>query len=116
MVERKWSRGRDKLRKRRLAFDHYTCQACGHHDPTGKSLRLDELVPLALGGTETWDNSGTLCWVCNGIKGMSTMSYAEVGEVRARTRGAARSSFFSGRVTVEQAQPIISPRRRRRWR
>jgi hypothetical protein len=124
MRERRWSWARDKLRKRRLAFDHYTCQACGWRDPTGKSLRLDELVPIELGGKETWDNSGTLCWSCNGIKGMSLMSYDEVRVARERMgmapgprlRTEPTLSFFRQQHTLDQAQPIISPRRRTIWR
>ena len=114
MRQRKWSRQRDALRKRRLAFDHYTCQACGLRDPSGRDLRLDEIVPLALGGAESWDNTQTLCWVCNGIKGMSAMTNDEVAAVRAaRTTVVQRGrSIFSPRLSVDQAQREISPR----WR
>jgi hypothetical protein len=118
MRPRRWSRQRDALRKRRLAFDHYTCQACGLYDPSGKALAMDEILPLTLGGTETWENVGTLCHRCNGVKGMSTMSYAEVGEVVARLqRGGERApTFFSQHIPVDQAQPEKYPRKRLIWR
>ena len=63
---------RDKL----FARDGWRCQVCGVNTP--KSLRgklvdrspeLDHRVPLAMGGSHTWDNVQTACRKCNAAKG-----------------------------------------------
>ena len=54
----------------------WRCQVCGVSTP--KSLRgklvdrspeLDHRVPLAMGGSHTWDNVQTACRKCNAAKG-----------------------------------------------
>ncbi len=35
---------------------------------------VDHIVPLALGGTHTWNNVQLLCRACNGAKGIRTNS------------------------------------------
>jgi 5-methylcytosine-specific restriction endonuclease McrA len=109
MSANRWSGGRrwSAIRKRVLARDHYTCQACGLVDSSGRYLHVDHIVPRALGGADALDNAQTLCWQCNGIKGMSTMSAAQVGETRRRLERS--GSFFRRMDTVDQARHKISP-------
>lgn len=63
-----------------FARDNYTCQICGVKTP--KSLRgtlddyapeLDHIVPLALGGEHTRENTQCLCRKCNRNKGATPM-------------------------------------------
>lgn len=54
---------RDVLRR-----DHYTCQRCGHHDPTGKTLDADHDRNVASDGVTTIGNGVTLCRPCHRIK------------------------------------------------
>lgn len=56
--------------------DGWRCQLCGCSTPRrlrGKQVdrapELDHIVPLALGGTHTWDNVQCACRRCNGRKG-----------------------------------------------
>lgn len=58
-----------------LARDGWRCQLCGC--PTPKRLRgtvnskapeVDHIVPLAAGGTHTWDNVQCACRRCNRVK------------------------------------------------
>lgn len=55
--------------------DRWRCQLCGCSTPerlrgrnSGRSPELDHIVPLAAGGSHTWDNVQCACRRCNGIK------------------------------------------------
>jgi len=61
--------------------DGWTCRICG--DKTPRSLRgtfddkapeLDHIIPLAAGGTHTWDNVQCACRACNISKGSGAMN------------------------------------------
>jgi hypothetical protein len=58
--------------------DRWTCMVCGVHTP--KRLRgtyednapeLDHRIPMAMGGSHTWENVQCCCRACNGSKGAS---------------------------------------------
>jgi len=61
----------DKLRKKTLERDNYTCQRCGY-DPgcTGRSVPLQahHIVPRSDGGADSLDNLITLCRSCHGVQ------------------------------------------------
>jgi 5-methylcytosine-specific restriction endonuclease McrA len=50
-----------QVRLRILARDHWRCVTCGHHDPTGRTLVADHIIPVAEGGNNSMDNGQTLC-------------------------------------------------------
>lgn len=65
-----WSPGRDRSAQRRfriavLKRDDYTCVDCGHHDPTGRSLRAAHLRPLHEGGGYDLSEGVTRCQKCD---------------------------------------------------
>ena len=65
-----WSPNRDrgrqaKARTQALERDGYTCTECGHHDPTGNSLRACHLKPLRHGGSYELANIATRCTRCD---------------------------------------------------
>lgn len=52
-----------------LARDGYRCRECGLHDPTGKQLEADHIVPLAAGGAKLDVTNGrALCRACHSAK------------------------------------------------
>jgi hypothetical protein len=64
--------------------DAWRCQMCGIRTP--RSLRgkmrptapeLDHRIPMAMGGTHTWDNVQCSCRACNGKKG-ATRAYGQM--------------------------------------
>jgi len=55
-----------------FARDSYRCQYCGRHrsDLRGREfLTRDHVIPLSLGGENTWTNVVTACSPCNNRKG-----------------------------------------------
>jgi 5-methylcytosine-specific restriction endonuclease McrA len=59
-------RTRDKsLRARVLRRDHYVCAECRWHDPSGRTLEMDHIVPLSDGGSRSMSNCITLCRQCH---------------------------------------------------
>lgn len=56
-----------RLRYEILRRDSYTCRYCGATAPS-VPLRIDHVVPIALGGTDTPDNLVTACEPCNSGK------------------------------------------------
>lgn len=61
---RAWRRTRAAVLKR----DAYTCQACGHWDPSSASLQVDHLTERRDGGTDDPSNLQTLCKPCHARK------------------------------------------------
>lgn len=64
-----------------FARDGWTCQICGAETPrrlrgqmVSRAPELDHIIPLALGGTHTWNNVQCACRECNGRKGASMPS------------------------------------------
>lgn len=56
------------FRRAVLERDDYTCQRCGHHDPTGRTVQADHIENVANGGATDPDNGQTLCVPCHKIK------------------------------------------------
>jgi 5-methylcytosine-specific restriction protein A len=63
---RLWPRVRGAV----LARDDFTCQHCGHYDPTGRGLVCDHIHGVTTPGTDAFDPNQcqTLCWRCSGVK------------------------------------------------
>ena len=57
-----------KQRQATLTRDHHTCQHCGWHDPTAKTLQIDHIKNLKTGGTNNPNNLQTLCKGCHNHK------------------------------------------------
>lgn len=55
--------------------DNYTCQYCEQPKPV-EDLTFDHVVPVAFGGTRTWENIVTACEPCNRRKGARTPAEA----------------------------------------
>jgi hypothetical protein len=56
--------------------DRWTCQLCGCKTPrryqgmmTARAPELDHIIPLALGGAHSYQNTQCACRTCNGLKG-----------------------------------------------
>jgi 5-methylcytosine-specific restriction endonuclease McrA len=58
-------------------FYNNTCLCCYRQEPEIK-LTLDHVVPIALGGRNTIDNSQPLCQTCNSRKGKRTIDYRKL--------------------------------------
>lgn len=54
-----------RFRRAVLTRDNYTCQRCGKHDPTGKTLRACHIRPLAAKGSNAPSNGVTHCEACD---------------------------------------------------
>lgn len=59
--------------------DRWTCQQCGHHDPTGDTLHADHRTPVSQGGTHTPGNGLTLCHPCHHAKSAREATQARWG-------------------------------------
>ncbi|MFB7171857.1 HNH endonuclease [Streptomyces sp. NPDC056254] len=69
-----------RLRYEILRRDNHTCRYCGATAPA-VPLRIDHVVPVALGGTDTADNLVTSCEPCNNGKSSSTVGADLVADV-----------------------------------
>jgi len=69
-----------RLRYEILRRDSHTCRYCGASAPDAP-LRVDHVVPQALGGTDTPDNLVTSCEPCNSGKSSATVDSAVVADV-----------------------------------
>lgn len=60
----------DKLRKKILERDNYTCQNCGNstYNEPNLLLEVDHIIPVSKGGKTIENNLQTLCWKCNRSK------------------------------------------------
>ena len=65
VVDRIRGRKLDRIRKRVLLRDHYTCRRCGR---VSVDLEVDHIVPLFLGGAESDENRQALCRECHAAK------------------------------------------------
>lgn len=54
-----------RFRRNILKRDEYTCQRCGHHDATGRTLRACHIVPHIEGGGYGPANGVTRCLMCD---------------------------------------------------
>jgi 5-methylcytosine-specific restriction endonuclease McrA len=57
------------------ARDRYLCQYCGHKAPIAE-LTFDHVVPRSQGGTTSWTNIVTSCYLCNRRKANRTPEQA----------------------------------------
>ena len=64
-VDRIRGRKLDRIRRRVLLRDHYTCRRCGR---VSVDLEVDHIVPLFLGGAESDENRQALCRDCHDAK------------------------------------------------
>ncbi len=64
-VDRIRGRKLDRIRRRVLLRDHYTCRRCGR---VSVDLEADHIVPLFLGGAESDENRQALCRECHAAK------------------------------------------------
>ncbi|MDY5213044.1 DEAD/DEAH box helicase family protein [Intestinibacter sp.] len=48
--------------------DHYTCKCCGKRVTKGRSLTVDHIIPISMGGRSSLTNLQTLCSECNSAK------------------------------------------------
>ncbi len=57
--------------------DNYKCLCCGKEKTDGKRIRLevDHIIPVKFGGQTTFENSQTLCSVCNKAKGVNEVNF-----------------------------------------
>lgn len=55
--------------------DRQTCAYCGKHF-SSSDLTRDHILPLALGGRDSWNNCTTACFRCNNRKGARTPEQA----------------------------------------
>lgn len=67
------------------ARDQRTCQYCGVRFPT-EELTFDHVVPVAQGGTRSWDNIVAACVECNRAKGDRTPEQAGMRLLKRPTR------------------------------
>ena len=56
---------KQKMRRATLARDRHACVSCGLHDPSGRLLHSDHVIPLSHGGEDSLDNRATLCVDCH---------------------------------------------------
>lgn len=64
-----------------LRRDDYRCRRCGHHDPSGRTLRADHVVNVKAGGDDGVANGQTLCEHCHNDK-----TQGEAARARAQRR------------------------------
>lgn len=69
-----------RLRFEILRRDNHTCRYCGAASPS-VALRVDHVMPVALGGSDTPDNLVTSCEPCNSGKSSASPDATHVTEV-----------------------------------
>lgn len=65
VVDRIRGRKLDRIRRRVLLRDEYTCRVCGR---VSVDLVIDHIVPLHLGGPESDENRQAICCDCHAAK------------------------------------------------
>ena len=58
----------DELRIQVFERDNYTCKCCGKKTKRGRSLTVDHIRPVSMGGKSVLSNLQTLCSECNTMK------------------------------------------------
>ena len=59
----------EKMRRKVMERDNYTCRICGKYMPDGKGIHIDHITPLSKYGKTRLSNLQTLCVECNRKKG-----------------------------------------------
>ncbi|MER6444121.1 HNH endonuclease [Streptomyces venezuelae] len=109
-----------RLRYEILRRDNHTCRYCGTAAPA-IPLRIDHVMPVALGDTDIADNLVTSCEPCNNGKSSSTVGanrgeWGRLGIRRERTggnmpgKGVSRLSRHGRRPWLQQSQPTPLPK------
>ena len=80
--------------------DHNRCQYCRRRFSSAE-LSLDHVVPRSRGGRTTWDNIGSACLKCNGVKGGRTPREAGM-ELVTRPRKPTRSPLLAETVNSQK--------------
>ena len=65
----------DELRKQVLQRDKYTCLCCGKKAKQGRTLTVDHIIPISMGGKSKLSNLQTLCNECNIAKERDEINY-----------------------------------------
>lgn len=68
---------KQSVRKKLFERDHFVCLCCG----SDKSLTLDHIIPIYLGGTDLDENLQTLCFSCNIKKSGAVMTLDELRKI-----------------------------------
>lgn len=58
----------DELRMQVFERDNFTCKCCGKTTKRGRSLTIDHIRPVSMGGKSVLSNLQTLCSECNNMK------------------------------------------------
>lgn len=90
--------------------DRYTCQYCGEQREPDY-LTFDHVVPVAAGGTRSWENIVTACEPCNRKKGARTPEEAGMALARKPRRPLVLPPTTKMTIGVK-----ISSRTPERWR
>lgn len=98
-----------RLRYEILRRDEYTCRYCGASAPA-TPLRVDHVVPVALGGSDTPDNLVTSCEPCNSGKSSATVDASVVADVADDALRWAEALKRAAQVLAEQDVPKLSYR------
>jgi len=73
---RRMAAGKQINRRRAFRRAGYACAKCGHTDRSGKTLELDHVVQLSLGGAVGPENQQVLCWDCHMDKSVAEQRIA----------------------------------------
>jgi hypothetical protein len=111
-VLKTWSSRR--LRFEVLERDKFSCRYCGTDGRHGP-LRIDHVVPLALGGTNDWENLVTCCHACNAGKGATRIRRLPPGlkKAAARTRYLDAAAWDVANILWPKGTPSPQPPRLR---
>jgi hypothetical protein len=64
-----------EIRTQIFERDNRTCLWCGKKANTLRSLSIDHILPISMGGTDAISNLQTLCKYCNQLKGKNHVNY-----------------------------------------
>jgi len=98
-----------RLRYEILRRDNHTCRYCGASAPDAP-LRVDHVVPQALGGSDTPDNLVTSCEPCNSGKSSATVDSAVVANVADDALRWAEAMKQAAVSLLEQEKPKLEYR------
>ncbi|WP_030724066.1 HNH endonuclease [Streptomyces sp. NRRL F-2580] len=98
-----------RLRYEILRRDNHTCRYCGASAPA-VPLRVDHVVPVALGGSDIPDNLVTSCEPCNSGKSSATVDASVVANVADDALRWAEALKQAAQVLTEQDLPKLSYR------
>ena len=65
-----------ELKKQVFQRDRYTCLCCGKKAKQGRTLTVDHIIPISMGGKSKLSNLQTLCNECNIAKERNEINYS----------------------------------------